>query len=463
MSSTVEAVHFTPEDLTAKFNLPSKARMYAIAAMIAGILFVGLGFLFPSDSHAHHEGTHEEHQDGQHHSKVEANNIVHYVSDTEQEHAATHHHHEITQMMKVKSAFITASWYMLTLALGAMFFIAIHRAGNAGWHVAVTRIAEAQSLWLVFGLVTFFIVWLVGGDIYEWRILKPGEDALIDSKRAFLNESGQLVRLFLFIGVWAGVAFYTRRLSKQQDTSSNPLREHKKLTRTLGLYIFFFAVSFTLFCFDWIKSLEPHWFSTVFGINAFAGSMVSALSVMTLIIYFLKSQGLLKFVNDAHMHDIGKYMFGFSIFWTYTWLSQYLLIWYANIPEENIYYVKRYLVGDPQYLGYRFFFFFNIFINFLFPFFVLMMRNNKRTPKIMIPVAIVLLFGHWNDLFLMTAPGSVGTEFASLGYFFPALGMMLLLGGAFMLVVLTNLTKANLIPQQHPYKEESLNHSTGVV
>lgn len=459
----MEATHFTSEQLTDKFSFPSKFKLFAIGAMILGLVFIGLGFAFGGGSHApEHPEKHEQNGEHQHHSMVKSQSTVHFTADIEEaEHG--HHHHEITTTIKMKSAFLLASFYMLTLAAGAMFFIVIHRAGNAGWHIAVQRIAEAQSLWLPFALILFAIIGFIGGDLYEWRILPEGSDALIDAKRAFLNADSQLVMQLVCLGLWAFAAFFIRRQSIAQDTSSNPMKQHKSMTIASGLYLFFFAVSFTLFCFYWIKSLEPHWFSTIFAVNAFAGSMVSSLSVMTLVIYALKSQGHLKFVNESHMHDISKFMFGFSIFWTYTWLSQYLLIWYANIPEENIYYVRRMLVGDENYLGYRFFFFFNLFINFLLPFLVFMTRNAKRTPKIAIFVAIGLLIGHWNDLFLMTAPGSIGTAFGDMDYVFAAIGMMLLLGGVFAYVLFTNLTRANLMPLKNPYSEESLAHSTGVV
>jgi hypothetical protein len=321
-------------------------------------------------------------------------------------------------------------------------------------------------MWMPFALGLFLIVWLIGGDVYEWRILPEGADDLIDTKRAYLNTSGLLIRLLIFMGGWSAIAYFIRKQSIKQDTQGDPHRRDsifRKITVASGFYIFFFAITFTLWNFDWIMSLEPHWFSTIFAVNNFAGSMVAFFATMSLIIFFMKKHGYLGFVNESHMHDIGKFMFGFSIFWTYTWLSQYLLIWYANIPEENIYYVKRYLEGDAQYLGYRFFFWFNVVINFLVPFFALMTRNAKRGPKFMVPVAIIVLFGHLNDLFLQVAPGSVGGEFGNSGYFFAVIGMMLLVGGLFVLATLTTISRANLIPLNHPYKEESLHHSTGVI
>lgn len=460
----MEATHFTPEQLTERFSLPSKFKTFAIGAMILGLVFIGLGFAFGGGSHEAEHPAKQEQKGGEHehHSMAKDQTTAHFVSDTEEAHGG-HHHHEITTMIKMKSAFLTAAFYMLTLGLGAMFFITVHRAGNAGWHIAVQRIAEAMSMWLPISVVLFIIVALIGGDLYEWRILPEGSDKIIDDKRAFLNTGGQLIMQIICMAVWGGAAFFIRRQSIAQDSSNNPLKQHKTITLTSGVYLFFFAITFTLFCFYWIKSLEPHWFSTIFAVNAFAGSMVSAMSVMTLLIYALKSQGYLKFINQSHMHDISKFMFGFSIFWAYTWLSQYLLIWYANIPEENIYYVRRMLVGDENYLGYRFFFFLNLFVNFLFPFLTFMTRDAKRTPKLAIFVAIGLLIGHWNDLFLMTAPGSIGSEFGGADYIFGAIGMILFLGGIFAFVTLTSLTKANLVPVKHPYAEESLSHSTGVV
>jgi hypothetical protein len=240
----------------------------------------------------------------------------------------------------------------------------------------------------------------------------------------------------------------------------NNIKIFEQSTRISAIFIILFALSYSLFAIDWIKSLEPHWFSTIFGINVFAGSMVSAMVTLYLLILFLKSQGYLEFVNESHLHDIGKFTFGFSIFWAYTWVSQYMLIWYSNIPEEGIYYVKRYRIGDHEYLGYAAFFYLNIIINFLFPFLWLMTRNAKRKLVTFLPIGIILLYGHWHDLFLMIMPGAVLDNW---GVGLMELGFFTLFAGVFLFAVFNALQRANLVPLKHPYLEESLHHTTGAV
>jgi hypothetical protein len=158
-------------------------------------------------------------------------------------------------------------------------------------------------------------------------------------------------------------------------------------------------------------------------------------------------------VTDEHIHDLGKFMFAFSIFWTYLWFAQFILIWYANIPEETIYYYKRW--ESP----FKLHFFLNLILNFLVPFLVLMTRNNKRNPKILTFVAIVILVGHWNDLYLMLMPGTIDKQ-AGIGFL--EVGMTLAFAGLFIYWVLTALSKRGLVPVKHPYIDESAHHDVGV-
>ena len=196
---------------------------------------------------------------------------------------------------------------------------------------------------------------------------------------------------------------------------------------------------------DWIMSFDPHWFSTLFGWYVFAGMMVCAVTVIALVTIVLKSQGYLEYVNDSHIHDLAKFMFGFSIFWTYLWFSQFMLIWYADMPEEVTYFVTR--IED-----YKIPFFGMLAMNFIFPVLLLMNSDYKRMNWFVVMTGIVILLGHYVDVFNMVMPATVGTSwFIGL----PEIGSMLFFFGLFVLVVFTALTKAPLLAKNNPLIKES--------
>jgi hypothetical protein len=199
---------------------------------------------------------------------------------------------------------------------------------------------------------------------------------------------------------------------------------------------------------DWIMSIDPHWFSTLFGWYTFAGLFVSAVTVITMIAIYLKMNGYMPELNQNHLHDLGKFMFAFSIFWTYLWFSQYMLIWYANIPEEVTYYMVRFREYKAPMLTF-------LALNFLAPLLVLMSRDSKRNMYFAMVAGILILFGHYLDHFVMIMPGSVGVEW-SFGLI--DLGLVALYAGLFIQVVFRSLAKAPLIPAHHPMLTESKLH-----
>lgn len=444
----MEAGHYTPEQLNERFSFSGKFKTSVFSLLGIGIVLLVLGiFLTKSaDGHAHE--------------------------------AAGHGEHTITWFNRLVADFLLANVFYFRIALGAFVFLMFTWLGGGGWNTLIRRISEAISQYVYVAFIGFILLFFVMNHLYEWVILPEGKDELIDAKRAYLNQPFFMVRNLIFFAVWGGIIYLVRKASLREDEIGG-LDGYNKTSGYAAFFMVFFALSYTFFSVDWLKSLEPHWFSTIYAVYIFAGTMVTSFSVTYLLIIVLKRNGYLSYVNDSHLHDVGKFMFGFSVFWAYIWVSQFLLIWYANVPEETIYYIRRMggsaidlggngkwfeMYGDAsEYMGYKFFFFFNLIVNFITPFLVLMTRNAKRSPVIVYPLIFLLLIGHWNDVYLLIMPGAVGQYSASLGSILMQLGMALAFGGLFLFVVLNSLSKAALVPKNNPYLEESLHHSTGAV
>jgi hypothetical protein len=201
---------------------------------------------------------------------------------------------------------------------------------------------------------------------------------------------------------------------------------------------------------DWVMSIDTHWFSTMFGWYVFASWWVAGLALTLFIVVMLKDKGYLSIVNQNHLHDLGKFVFAFSIFWTYIWFSQFLLIYYAHIPEETVYFMERWKSAH-----YAPVFYLNLILNFFFPFLVLMTRDSKRHSRILKVVCPVVVFGHWLDFYLMVSPGTVGENG---GFGFLEIGLILVFLCSFLYVFYTSLSKMPLIAKNHPMLKESLQH-----
>lgn len=351
------------------------------------------------------------------------------------------------------------AYYFNGIALSAIFFLAAHQLGYSGWHTAFRRVPEAMGTFVpVTGLFLLLVVigtLLHSHHLYHWADASltdpnsPNYDAVIDSKAWYLNIPFWTFRIVAYVALWSFFSVFLRRLSVKEDQIGG-LTNYNKLKYFSAFFIVVFAVSSSTGSWDLVMSIDSHWYSTLFGWYNFASYNVAGVSTIALIVIYLKSQGYLNKVNDSHIHDLGKYMFGFSVFWTYLYFAQFLLIWYANIPEETAYFAARWDDG-----WFKFLFFFNFIINFALPFLVLMKRKSKRSVNTVTFVAIMILIGHFFDFYLMIMPGSVGAE-AGFGW----LEISIALGfiGAFIFVVFSALTKASLTPVNNPYLKESLQH-----
>ncbi len=216
-----------------------------------------------------------------------------------------------------------------------------------------------------------------------------------------------------------------------------------------AIFLIIWAVSSSTMAWDWVMSLDPHWYSTLFGWYNFVSLWIACLCTIVLILIYLKRNGYLAELNENHLHDLGKYIFGFSVFWTYLWFSQFMLYWYGNIPEETRWWLDR---ARTNYKGI---FYANLIINFLFPFLTLLRRDAKRNLNVLTIVASVLILSHWLDFFLMIMPPTVGDHW---GIGFLEVGLFMTFAGLFLYLVFGELAKASLVPEKHPLYRESLDH-----
>jgi len=369
-------------------------------------------------------------------------------------------HHATLAHNKPWSRLLVATFFFVAISLGALFFLAIQYAAQAGWSVVVLRIMEAVASFLPVPLAVMLLLIVLGvvnvHHIWHWMTpgisdpASPHYDAIIAGKTPYLNAGFFIGRALIYAIGWILAARWLRSASLRADAGSaeDGTRIWKRARQVSAVFLVFFAVTSSTMAWDWIMSIDTHWFSTLFGWYTFAGMFVSAVTVITMIAVYLKMNGYLPELNQNHLHDLGKFMFAFSIFWTYLWFSQYMLIWYANIPEEVTYYMVRFREYKAPMLTF-------LVLNFLAPLLVLMSRDSKRNLYFVMVAGSIILLGHFLDHFVMIMPGSVGTEW-SFGLI--DLGLVALYAGLFIQVVFRSLTKAALVPAHHPMLTESKLH-----
>ena len=365
-------------------------------------------------------------------------------------HGAAHDEHVFHQLKnRPWSALYVAAFFFFMIALGVLAFYAVNRAAQAGWSPLLFRVMEGITAYLVPGGIIVFVILVLSvlhfNHLFTWMDADVvAEDKLLQGKKGYLNPTFFLIRAAIFLGGWIAYRQISKRLSLQQD-KANDNSNFKKNFRWSAGFLVFYLVSESMMSWDWLMSLDPHWFSTLFGWYVFASMFVSGITVIAMVTIYLKSKGLLEEVNDSHIHDLAKFMFGISIFWTYLWFSQFMLIWYANIPEEVTYFVTRIEHYKLPYFGM-------LALNFIFPLLVLMNSDYKRVNWFVIMTGIIILFGHYLDVFNMVMPATVGENW-HLGI--PEIGGILFFAGLFIFIVFNALTKEELTPQRNPFIEES--------
>ncbi len=346
-------------------------------------------------------------------------------------------------------------FFYFGIALAAVFMISMQYAAEAAWGTILKRVFEGVSSFVPIGAGVIFLVLLVGSfhghHLYHWMdasLYDPASehyDKVIAGKHGYLNLPFFWARAILFLGFYVLIQRTFRKRSLEEDLTGG-VNLHKKNITTAAIFLVFFGFLSPVAIWDWIMSIDTHWYSTLFGWYTFAGMWISGITFTTLLILYLKRKGHLQQVNENHLHDMGKWMFAISCLWSYMWFFQFMLIWYANIPEEVTYYQAR--IAD-----YKFLFFAIFAINFVFPFFLLMDRDAKRNTGLLTFVGVLVFMGHWLDLYLMVTPGTMKAE-GILNWF--EIGLALGFLGLFVFVVLNTLSKAPLVVKQHPYLEESV-------
>ncbi len=448
------------------YTFSNRLRNLAIAFMVIGFLGLVYGFftapktieeakaIVAASAHGdEHGASHDDASAEAHHDTTDAHatDASHESHAAEEEgHEMSHDEHVFHQLSnKPWAALYVAAFFFFMIALGTLAFYAIQRAAQAGWSPVLYRVMEGITAYLLpGGLIVIAILILSSmhfNHLFIWMDPEVvAHDKLIAGKTGFLNTPFFLIRAFIFLTGWTLYRYFSRKFSLAQDDSKD-ISNHKKNFRISAGFLVFYIVTESMMSWDWIMSIDPHWFSTLFGWYVFASMFVSGITTIALITIYLKSKGYLEFVNDSHIHDLGKFMFAISIFWTYLWFSQFMLIWYSNIPEEVTYFITR--IED-----YNLPFFGMVAMNFIFPLLILMNSDYKRVNYFIIMAGIVILLGHYMDVFNMIMPSAVGDQ-----WFIGAaeIGGFLFFLGLFIFIVFTEITKAPLLAKGDPYMGES--------
>ena len=347
-------------------------------------------------------------------------------------------------------AFLTSYFYFTSLALGGLFFAAIQHVSGAGWSVTIRRFSEALTSFLPVTAVGAIVLLFGAKYLYLW--LDPqavANDAILMGKSSYLNFGFFTVRLIVFIGAWILFQRLIVGNSLQQDQDKNEQHTIKNVALSVG-FLLVFAISYSLFSVDTLMSLQPRWYSTMWGVYCFAGLFQSTLATVTIIAAVMMQQGLVRgLVTEDHLHDLGKYVMAFTIFMAYIGFSQFLLIWYANLPEETIFYLARSTGGWMSVT------FSLLFFKFIVPFLLLLPKAAKRNPSYLIMVSILILIMQYVDVHWMIYPTYDSTQVL---YSWQELGPFVMFGGLFIFTLTGFLSNHPLVPIGDPRLDESIHH-----
>jgi hypothetical protein len=337
--------------------------------------------------------------------------------------------------------------FFFTLIAGSFFWIIVHHVTDAEWSVVVRRQLENLALLMPLMAVFFIPIILFRHHIYEWMNIAPGHDPVLDSKRAYLNWNFFLVRSIFYFVFFISVAWLFRRLSIRQDRDGNPAYT-LKMRKLAFVALPLFGFSLTFGAYDWLLGIDYKWFSTMWGVYIFAGAAGSSMSLLVLVIAALQKAGYLQeTITTEHYHIMGKWLLSFTVFWAYIGFSQYMLIWYANMPEETEYFIRR---NTESWNALSLFL---VIGRFFVPFAILLLRSPKKKPQRLCLIAAWIVFMQMVDLYIVILPALHGVGvLVSVWDFMPLLGM----GATLAFFYLRLAAKSSLFPNRDPRLLESL-------
>lgn len=360
----------------------------------------------------------------------------------------------ITDRQTTWANWLIVNYYFFSLAMGAAFFFVIQSISQSGWSSAFKRVSEAMMSYIPFAALLFLLLWFGVNDLYQWSHKETGAlDPVIQHKSVFLNIPFFFARMILYFLLWIVFIRKLRQISLQEDLADPSNTDvimylFGKTELYSKIFIFILAITFSLSAFDWIMSVDVKWYSTIFALKNLVAAFLHGVSILTLIVFILYKKGFFPFFNKYHLHDFARYIFMLSIVWGYFWFAQFMIIWYGNIPEETAYYSVRWQEG------WKVLFFLEIGLNWFIPFMVLLPVKASRNITLVTVVIIFLIIGQYIDLFVQIIPGTTGV----LKFGWISVGTFLGFAGFFSLVIATTLSKAKILPFNHPYLDESLNH-----
>jgi len=350
--------------------------------------------------------------------------------------------------------YLIVNYYFLSLAMGGLFFLVIQNITQSGWSSSFQRVSEAMMSYIPFAAFFFLLFFFGMKDVYHWTHAEAvAKDPLLLHKSVFLNTPFFIIRMIIYFSLWILFSLKLRSLSLKTDLADPAdINSIMKLFGKTEMYskvlIFILAITFSLSAFEWIMSIDAHWYSAIFALKNIVAAFLHGVSVLTLIVFILYIKGYFPFLNKFHMHDFARYIFMLSIIWGYFWFAQFMIIWYGNIPEETAYYYLRWQEG------WKVLFFCEIGLNWAIPFMLLLPVKASRNMTVIAVVIFFLIIGQYVDLFVQVIPGVTGL----LKFGWLDAGLFIGYAGLFALIVAVALSKAKIIPANHPYLQESLEH-----